>query len=155
MTIEQMKDKIAQQKIEIERAINDDLPKKIGNRVVRMTKQNFEDEGYFGKRWKEVKRREPHRKGHSKRYKGSDTRRKILTGRTGDLGRSIKAKPEQASVTIYSDLPYSAAHNEGTQNAGRGHRTKIPKRQFLGNHPKVEQATKEIIEREISKILNK
>lgn len=155
MTIEQMKDKIAQQKIEIERAINDDLPRLVGNRVVRMTKQNFEDEGYFGKRWKEVKRREPHRKGHGKRYHGSDTRRKILTGRTGDLGRSIKAKPERASVTIYSDLPYSAAHNEGMQNAGRGHRTRIPKRQFLGNHPKVEQATKEIIEREISKILNK
>lgn len=145
----------ARTKVKIAHAINDDLPKLVGNRVVRMTKQNFQEEGFFGARWKEVKRREPHRKGHGKRYKGSDTRRKILTGRTGDLGRSIKAKPEQASVTIYSDLPYSAAHNEGTQNAGRGHRTRIPKRQFLGNHPKVEQATKEIIERKISKILQK
>ena len=151
MTIEEMKGKMAQAKIDIERAINDDLPKRIGNRVVRMTKQNFQDEGYFGKRWKEVKRR----KGHNKRYKGSDTRRKILTGRTGNLGRSVKAKPEKASVTIYSDLPYSAAHNEGTATAGRGHRTRIPKRQFLGDHPKVQQATKEIIEKEISKILNK
>ena len=149
MTIEQMRDKIARQKIEIERAINDDLPKKIGNRVVRMTKQNFQEEGFYGKRWKEVKRRQ----GHGKR--GADSRRKILTGRTGDLGRSIKAKPEQASVTIYSDLPYSAAHNEGTQNAGRGHRTRIPKRQFLGNHPKVEQAVRETIQTEINKILNK
>lgn len=155
MTIEEMKDKIAQQKIDIERAINEDIPRKVGNRVVRMTKQNFQDEGYFGKRWKKVKRRQPQRKGHGKRYQGSDTRRKILTGRTGDLGRSIKAKPEKASVTIYSDLPYSAAHNEGTQNAGRGHHTKIPKRQFLGDHSKVQQATKEIIESEINKILNK
>lgn len=150
MTIEQMKDKFAQYKADIARAINDDLPKKVGNRVVRMTKQNFQEEGYFGRRWKEVKRRQ----GHSKRN-GSDTRRKILTGRTGDLGRSIKAKPEQGSVTIYSDLPYSAAHNEGTSNAGRGHRTRIPKRQFLGEHPKVTEAAKEVIEKEISKILNK
>ena len=105
MTIEQMKDKMAHVKIDIGRAINDDLPKKIGNRVVRMTKQNFQEEGYFGNCWKEVKRRQGGR-----RHRGSDTRRKILTGRTGDLGRSIKAKPEQASVTIYSDLPYSAAH---------------------------------------------
>ena len=155
MTIQEMKDKMAQTKIDIERAINDDLPKKVGNRVVRMTKENFQDEGYFGRRWKEVKRRQPKRKGHGKRSNGSDTRRKILTGRTGDLGRSIKAKPEKASVTIYSDLPYSAAHNEGTATAGRGHRTRIPKRQFMGDHPKVQQAAKEIIEKEISKILNK
>lgn len=148
MTIQDMKDKMAHIKIDIERAINDDLPKRIGNRVVRMTKQNFQDEGFFGRRWKEVKRRQGGR-----RYRGSDTRRKILTGRTGDLGRSIKAKPEKASVTIYSDLPYSAAHNEGTATAGRGHRTRIPKRQFLGDHPKVQQAAKEIIELEISKIL--
>lgn len=154
MTIEEMKGKIAQQKIDIERAINDDIPRKVGNRIVRMTKQNFQDEGYFGKRWQEVKRRQPHRKGHSKHYNGSDTRRKILTGRTGDLGRSIKARPDKASVTIYSDLPYSAAHNEGSQNAGRGHRTKIPKRQFLGDHPKVEKETHDIIEHEITKIIN-
>ena len=74
--------------------------------------------------------------------------------RTGDLGRSIKAKPEKASVTIYSDLPYSAAHNEGTATAGRGHHTRIPKRQFMGDHPKVQQAAKEIIEKEINKIIN-
>lgn len=151
MTIQEMKDKMAHIKIDIERAINDDLPKKVGNRIVRMTKQNFQDEGYFGKRWKEVKRRN----GHGRRSNGSDTRRKILTGRTGDLGRSIKAEPEKASVTIYSDLPYSAAHNEGTNNAGRGHRTSIPKRQFIGDHPKVQQAVRDTIEKEISKILNK
>lgn len=153
MSIEDMRDKIAQQKIAIERAINEDLPRKVGNRVVSMTKENFRSEGYFGKRWKEVKRRQGGR--GSKRYKGSDTRRKILTGRTGDLGRSIKCKTEKATVTIYSDLPYSAAHNEGTQTAGRKHNTKIPQRRFLGNHAKVQQATKDIIEKEISNILNK
>lgn len=149
MNLSEMRDKMAQMKVNIERAISDDLPKIIGNRVVRMTKQNFQEEGYFGKRWKEVKRRQGH-----KRSNGADGHRKILTGRTGDLGRSIKAKPEKGAVTIYSDLPYSAAHNEGTNNAGRGHKTRIPQRQFLGDHPQVQQATHDIIEREISKIIN-
>ena len=148
MNLDQFRNCMAQMKIDIQQAIDNDLPRKVGNRVVSMTKQNFQDEGYFGKRWKEVKRRQ----GHGKRH-GSDTRRKILTGRTGDLGRSIQMTSEKGSVTIHSDLPYSAAHNEGTNNAGRGHKTKIPQRQFLGEHPKVTAAVQSIIEKEITKIL--
>ncbi len=37
-----------------------------------------------------------------------------------------------ASVTIIADLPYSSAHNDGTTTAGRGHKTTIPQRQFIG-----------------------
>lgn len=57
MTLKEMKDWMAKTKIEIERAIDEDMPKRIGNRVVRMTKQNFQEEGFFGKRWKEMKKR--------------------------------------------------------------------------------------------------
>lgn len=51
--------------------------------------------------------------------KGADGQRRILTGRTGDLGRSIRWKTEPGRAVIYSDLPYAAAHNDGTTSAGR------------------------------------
>lgn len=154
MKLEDLKSRMAKCKLEIKQAIDSDIPKKVARKMVSMTKQNFQEEGFYGKPWKEVQRRQPPQKGR-RRYRGADTQRKILTGRTGDLGRSIRSEVGTATVTIYSDLPYSAAHNEGTNNAGRGHRTRIPKRQFLGEHPKVHQEVKKIIETEISKILKR
>lgn len=80
---------------------------------------------------------------------------KILTGPTGNLGRSIQFIPRDGSVTIESDLPYSSAHNEGTNNAGRYHNVRIPRRQFIGEDPKLTAAIEKKITEEISKALNK
>ncbi len=132
----------------IQRQLSRDLPKKIGNLAVRMFKDNFQKESFFGRAWKEVKRR-------LQGAKGAAGIRKILTGPTGNLGRSIQFIPRDGSVTVESDLPYSAAHNEGTTNAGRSHNVRIPQRQFIGEAPQLTAAIEKKITEEISKALNK
>ena len=84
--------------------------------------------------------------------KGVMGKRKILTGRTGALGRSIRWKVEPRKAIIYSDLPYSEAHNEGTINAGRSHNVHIPKRQFIGDHAKIDEMVRKTIEERMGKI---
>ena len=142
MTLDEMKHRLAKATIDVRRAIDNDLPKIIGNRAVKMYKQNFQTESFFGQRWRDVKRRTnpPKRSKHP-----ADATRKILTGRTGNLGRSIKCQTAKGVATIYSDLPYSKFHNEGTN--------RIPRRRFLANHPKIEAMAKAEIERRIGNIL--
>lgn len=148
MTLDEMKHRLAKATIDVRRAIDNDLPKIIGNRAVKMYKQNFRTESFFGQRWRDVKRRTnpPKRSKHP-----SDARRNILTGRTGDLGRSIKADTSRkGQVTIYSDAKskgyyYGLAHNEGTN--------RIPRRQFLGDHPEIKRMVKDEIEKAIGKAL--
>lgn len=131
----------------LKRQLEHDLPIKLGNIAVRMFNDNFQKESFFGRAWKEVKRR-------LQGVKGAAGRRKILTGPTGNLGRSIQATPRDGSVTIHSDLPYASAHNDGTSNAGRSHNVRIPQRQFIGESPELTDALEKKIEQEINKALN-
>ena len=59
---------------------------------------------------------------------------------------SVKKRTKPGVAIIYSDVPYAAAHNEGTNNAGRGHKTRIPKRQFIGESRTLNKKAKKIIE---------
>ncbi len=107
---------------EVRRAVNSDIPKKVAAKAVSLFKQNFQDEGFFGRKWKDVQRRQTHTVSYKTKSgvktrtvppaKGADGQRRILTGRTGDLGRSIRWKTEPGRAVIYSDLPYAAAHND-------------------------------------------
>ncbi|MBO7202072.1 MAG: hypothetical protein J6V30_00845 [Paludibacteraceae bacterium] len=54
------KNPFAQLQIELKQAIDHDLPIIIGNEAVRLFKKNFQDEGFFGKPWQQVKRRQTH-----------------------------------------------------------------------------------------------
>lgn len=133
---------------ELRRQLERDLPEKIGNLAVRLFKRNFQEESFFGRKWKEVKRRL-----HG--AKGAAGIRKILTGPTGNLGRSIQYTPHRGSVTVHSDLPYAEAHNEGSATAGRGHSTTIPRRQFMGEDRRLTEALEKKITEEINKALKK
>ena len=55
--IEQYSQLVAEVKMEVERTINNDLHKLIGNKVVSLVKKNFLEEGYFGELWEDVQRR--------------------------------------------------------------------------------------------------
>ncbi|MGI6078052.1 MAG: phage virion morphogenesis protein [Bacteroidales bacterium] len=119
MTPEEFKKHLASLSINIRKAVNNDLPKKIGVEAVRMFSQNFQQEAFFGKRWQEPLRRritETKTKTGKIKYiplgQGTAGSRKILTG-TGDLGRSIQYRVEGKKVVVYSDLDYSKIHNEG------------------------------------------
>jgi phage gpG-like protein len=89
----------------------------------------------------------------------ADTRRKILTGQTGDLGRSIEWKiTGKGVVTILTDPgafgsrePYGRVHNEGLR-AGRGTGFQMPKRQFIGDHPELRKAIVSALERKLAEL---
>lgn len=134
----------------LEQAARKDIPDILGQAAVDAFKQNFQDEGFFGSHWKEVKRRQ----GHAR---GAAASRPILTGNTGNLGRSIDYEVSDNKATVFSDLPYASAHNEGTTTAGRNNTTTIPKRQFIGNHQKLdddlEQALDDFLDRLTDSIL--
>lgn len=127
--------------------IDKDAPLIVGNKALSLFKRNFREEGFFGEKWPDVIRRT----GKQYRYTskngkartrivkpqpGAFGRRPILTGQTGDLGRSLEMKTASGEVTVSSNLVYSAIHNDGGR-AGRGHRSLIPRRRFMGDHPQL------------------
>lgn len=127
-------------------AVQNDLPIVVGKTAADFYKQSFHNEGFTNQSlvpWKDVKRR------NDPRVKGARSTRAILTGDTGDLGESIKYRSEPGKAVIYSDKKYAQAHNEGTTTAGRGNRTVIPKRQFMGPSKVMD----DIIEKEIRRKL--
>lgn len=137
-----------------------ELPDIVGNEAVSHFKDSFQDEGFTDETlepWPEVKRRV-----NPPRVDRAAATRKILTGNTGDLGRSIeyKSEPDQVRITadtasVGSSKSYAAAHNEGTTNAGRGNRTTIPKRQFIGRSATLNRTIEDITEKRIITILRK
>ena len=163
MTPEQFRKSLASLHINVAKAIHTDLPRIAGNEAARLFRQNFQQEGFFGQKWVEVNRRKTKTVDYKtksgkfksktvKVTKGADGSRKILTGRTSDLGRSIKVATAPGIAVIYSDVEYSRAHNDGTANAGRGRKTRIPKRQFIGDSPELERAVRNKIEETMNKI---
>lgn len=136
-----------------------------GQTAVRMFKENFQKEGFFGEGWQEVKRRQDSRnfrtikRGKNKgevRAKYTWVRHKILRGKTGDLGKSIHYKVlKNGTALIYTDpnaitskKPYGRVHNEGLR-AGRGSGFTMPKRQFMGDHPKLRTEIVKELERKL------
>ena len=154
MTIEEFSHNLADFTAKFGNHMRSDAPKIIANKAVMLFKNNFLTESFFGNKWQEVKRRIPQvityrtKSGKTKtkvvKGKGTAARRKILTG-TGDLGRSISSQVSDYSVTVFSNLPYASAHNDGSDNAGRSHSTRIPQRQFIGEHDEVFNLTENTI----------
>ncbi len=116
LTPQQFQQRLEKHAQELSKLIQDDLPIIIGKMAVDHFKLNFQNEAWGREKWQEVKRRlQPSKKG----YQRAGKRRKILSGDTGQLGRSIQYTPESGKVTIHSDLIYSAVHNYGLR-AGKG-----------------------------------
>lgn len=136
---------------EAEEAVKIMLPDIIGREAVNFFQANFLVEGFVDKTkepWQEVKRR------MDPRVRGARSTRKILT-EEGHLHDSISFEQTPEGTVIYSDKPYAAAHNEGTDNAGRGHSTHIPKRQFIGKSEALDKMVEDKIYEEMDKIIMK
>ena len=91
-----------------ERLINRTLPVKIGVRAKSLFQENFRKSGFQNgglQLWKTTKRQ--------LLGKGADSRRGPLLSSRKMLYNSIEYTPGPGSVTIHSDLAYSAIHNEG------------------------------------------
>lgn len=111
--------------------LQNDVQDIVGTEAVHHFKKSFDDEAFSDKSekdipWKEVKRRK-NAKGAGK----AASKRKILTGESGDLGNSIDYEKQGRDVAIKSDKIYAKVHNEGLR-AGRGKGFTMPKRQFIG-----------------------
>lgn len=150
-------------------------PRAAGVIALRLFEQNFQNEGFFGKKWKEVQRR----RGVKGRSGKAGSRRRILIGR-GDLHRSMRFSIDhQGTATIFTDVksfvhskrPYGKVHNEGgiqyvrphyrkSETTGkkyqvRGYSYKMPKRQFIGDHEVLRKAVAEEIVKKIKEIETK
>lgn len=128
-----------------------DAPMVAANVAASLFKENFQKEGFFGGKWSEVDRRTGGHINQRGRYvknyaKGADRSRKILTGKTGDLGRSIKKEVARGNATVYSDTKYGAYHNDGAKN--------LPQRQFIGEHPALDKAIMDSMIQKINQLVN-
>jgi len=149
MTPEQFQNMLRTKQNELKKLITRTLPVKVGNEAVNHFRDNFRKEGFVNnglKPWKPSKRKS--------NPKHPDRAYNTLMSRRNNLYRSIRKKVEIASVTIYTNVPYAAAHNEGTNNAGRGHKTRIPKRQFMGQSKELDDKAQKIIREELEKLMN-
>lgn len=137
--------------------------------AVSFFKQSFQSESWERVKWKDVQRRQPAWSRNGKMvknpYKGAALTRKVLTGETGDLGRSIQAdrsRTGNGKAVVWtdpktftrSDRIYAAVHNEGLK-AGRGKGFKMPKRQFMGQSETLNKLIVEEIERKLGEMIKK
>lgn len=152
------------------------LARIVGDMAEKHFKANFDKEGFVNngvQPWKEVKRRDPsspwygfsyrgkklkgkRRKGVRRRsanFSNAATKRKILTGPTGELRRSLKynvqaATSKKIAVGIISDKPYATVQNEGGTIRIFGKASAfLPARPFVGYSKELEeQLQKKIFE---------
>jgi phage gpG-like protein len=166
MTQQAFKERMDRMEKEFKEFLNSYGPVIAGNVAVSLFKQNFQTESFFGEKWPEVKRRRDvwQRNGETVKNptKGAARTRKILTGQTGDLGRSIQVKEAANGRAVIwldpssfgSKQPYGAVHNEGLR-AGRGAGFTMPRRQFIGDAPALRQALTDALSRKLTEIIQK
>jgi len=96
-----------------------------------MFKKNFQDEGFFGKKWQEVQRRIPGTKTYNavKNRHPKDTERGILTGRSGNLGRSVTSRTEKGEAIVFTDGGHST---KGCCSGYGGHFRAVQSFKYLG-----------------------
>lgn len=95
-------------KLEIQREVNDRLPRKVGAIAVNLFRQNFRDGGFRDgglRPWQRTRRQDdPH---HPERKYGP------LLSRRNHLMNSTQARTRPGEVLIENPVPYAALHNEG------------------------------------------
>ena len=133
---------------EVQQFMNVDGPAIAANIAVEKFKENFEKEGFFGEKWKEVQRRQPGTKAYKSVSKKHPVRNidKILH-KTSNLRDSINFRTEPGRAIVYSDTTYGRYHNEGDG--------KIPKRQFMGKNAQLEKEICDKLNQKLQQIFKK
>ncbi len=100
--------RIERAKEDIEKEVNDRLPRKAGIAAVNHFRQNFRDAG-----WRDGGLR-PWKKTRRQQEGGPDAKYTPLTSRRDHLMRSIQyEKTAPGEVTVTDPVPYAAIHNDG------------------------------------------
>jgi len=124
------------------------LPQEIAAIAQSSFVKNFNTESFFGKKWKEVQRRQEGTKAYKypKTKKLSRRVKPILVG-TGKLKREVNRSIREANfeeIRLGVAIPYAGFINEGTE--------KMQQREFMGNSPVLEKKIKDKIRKSISDI---
>lgn len=161
MTPEQFELKLKELASEYGKFFDSYAPKIAGNIAVAYYKQNFQNEAWGREKWQEVKRRIAGTVANRAAEKKHPARasRKILSGDTADLGRSVTVKDAgNGKVEIWTDPdsftgkePYGRIHNEGG-HAGRGAGFEMPKRQFMGMNDELRLQIIEALQRKLKEL---
>ena len=162
MTPEQFGKEIGRLKNEFKDLFDKYGPTIAGKTAVSYFKKNFQNEAWGRVKWQEVKRRTLGTAAYkyASKHHPARTTREILTGDTGDLGRSIEVKYVSKgevvvwtapSAFVHSKEPYGRVHNEGLR-AGRGSGFIMPKRQFMGESEELNALIISEIERKLKQI---
>ena len=161
MTPEQFGKEIGRLKDEFKELFDKYGPTIAGKTAVSYFKKNFQNEAWGRVKWTEVQRRTPGTAAFrtAARNHPARTTRKILTGDTGDLGRSIEVKAvSKGQVVVWtapsaftSKEPYGRVHNDGLR-AGRGKGFIMPKRQFMGESEELNALIISELERKLKQI---
>ncbi len=130
------------------------LPQELANIARNQFVNNFRTESFFGNKWEQVQRRivgtAPYK--YPKKKKISRRVKPILVN-TGKLRREVGDSIKQVSwdeiklrvdVRGKTSYNYAAAHNDGTD--------KISKREFMGNHPQLNNKIRNKIQQSIRQI---
>lgn len=121
--------------------VKDFLPDMLANQCVMFFRRSFSNQGYTDSALKPWKPRKSKKESHP-----------ILV-KSGNLLNSIrKVNVSYSRITIESDLPYSAIHNNGGQGLAFGkHPFTMPKRQFMGDSKSLRNGLQRRIEVEYNK----
>lgn len=148
MTEQQFIDKISACTTEIQKCTSRVMPIKAG----RIAKDHFQNNFLLGgfldgglHKWKVSKRIE--------KVKGAKGKYKTLMSGRNHLFNSIEYRLDNSDVVIETKVPYAAVHNEGLK-AGRGKGFQMPRRQFIGESKELTVQIENMIEIELTKILN-
>lgn len=109
MNISDLKKTLKQLERDLQKTINDTLPRKAGVLAVNHTRQNFRDGGFRNgglQPWKPTRRQQSGSKKASDRYGPLLSSRKRLMNATDYL-------PGYGKVTVYNTVEYARIHNEG------------------------------------------
>ncbi len=107
MDAKEIRKRIERVKDDIEREVQQRLPKKVGIVAVNHFKQNFRDAGWRDDglhSWKTTRRQ---------KEGGPDSKYSPLTSRRDHLMRSIQYSSQPGQVTVTNPVPYASIHNEG------------------------------------------
>jgi phage gpG-like protein len=137
----------------------DKLREIVATEAINYFKDSFQQEGFNGNKWQDVKRRDPNSEwygysGQTGKFSEAATIRPILTGETGRLGNNFKWEPTAEGLKIINDTPYAAVHQFGLPAKIYGKKTfQMTARPFMGATPALSKKIRDSIVEELKKII--
>ena len=150
MTDKQFFHKLAAVRGDIDKLVSDKWPRKAGVMAVNLFNENFRKVRVA---WRRTKRQNNPRMTKAGKTTAASSYGPLLSSRR-HLSRSNEKIVSNGQVTIVNKVPYAAVHNDGGR-AGRGHKTEIPKRTFIGPSETLNKQIKDRIVEDLDKLLKK